>query len=124
MHVVGYSSIYKYSVVKYLRENIGQERCIKKWGYACLAGTADSRDQQAAAVDPRLPTLPKHKQYNKTEINNHDHIMICTSRMIWHFNATKITHKFYYILNEAFPKAINYLAYLMQHKGIQVAKQL
>ena len=42
----------QYSVVKYLRENIGQERCTKKWGYACLAGTADSRDQQAAVVDP------------------------------------------------------------------------
>ena len=88
MHVVGYSSIFQrlermqYYVVKYLRENIGQERCTKKWGYACLAGTADSRDQQAAVVDPRLPTLPKHKQYNKTEINNHDHIMIYTSRMI------------------------------------------
>ena len=43
MHVVGYSSILpkdwkrmQYSVVKYLRENMGQERCTKKWGYACL----------------------------------------------------------------------------------------
>ena len=88
MHVVGYSSIYKdwkrmqYSVIKYLRENIGQERCTKKWGYACLAGIAGSWDQQAAVVDPRFLILPKHKQYNKTEINNHDHFMICTSRMI------------------------------------------
>ena len=68
MHVVGYSSILpkdwkhmQYSVVKYLRENIGQERCTKKWGYACLAGIADSRDQRFAVVEPRLPTLPKHK---------------------------------------------------------------
>ena len=39
----------------------------KKVGYACLAGTADSRDQQAAVVDPRFPILPKHKQYNRSE---------------------------------------------------------
>ena len=87
MRVVGYSSILpkdwkrmQYSVVKYLRENIGQERCTKKWGYACLAGIADSRDQRFAVVEPQLPTLPKHKQYNKTQINNHKHIMICTIR--------------------------------------------
>ena len=79
MHVVGYSSILpkdwkrmQYYVVKYLRENIGQERCTKKWDYACLAGIADSRDQRIALVEPRLPTLPKHKQDNKPQINNQE----------------------------------------------------
>ena len=74
MQLVGYSNTAKrhwnrmqYCGGKYLGENIGQERCTKKWGYACLAGTGSSRDQQAAAVDPRFPILPKHKQYNKTE---------------------------------------------------------
>ena len=55
---------------KYLGENIGQERCTKKWIYACLVSTADSRDQRSAVVEPRLPTLPIHKQNNKTQINN------------------------------------------------------
>ena len=70
----------QYCVVKYLRENIGQERCTKKWGYACLAGIADSRDQRFVVVEPRLPTLPKHKQYNETQINNHKHFMTCKNR--------------------------------------------
>ena len=55
---------------KYLRENIGQERCSKKGVYACLAGTADSRDQRSIVVEPRLPTVPIHKQDNKAQINN------------------------------------------------------
>ena len=57
-------------VVKYLRENIGQEICSKKGIYACLAGIAGSRDQRSVAVKPRLPTLPIHKQNNKAQINN------------------------------------------------------
>ena len=55
----------QYSVAKYLRENIGQERCTKKGIYACLVGTADSRDQRSAVVEPRLLTLLIYKQNNK-----------------------------------------------------------
>ena len=51
-------------------KNIGQERCTKKWIYAFLVGTAGSRDQRSAIVEPRLPTLPIHKQNNKAQINN------------------------------------------------------
>ena len=54
-------------VVKYLRENIGQERCTKKGIYACLADVAGSRDQRGIDVEPRLPTLPIHKQINKAQ---------------------------------------------------------
>ena len=78
MQLVGYSNIYQktlesYAILwwrKYLRENIGQERCSKKGIYACLVGTAGSRDQRGTAVEPRLPTLPIHKQDKKTQINN------------------------------------------------------
>ena len=72
MQLVGYSNTAKdignecnIMVVKYLGENIGQERCRKKGIYACLADVAGSRDQRSTAVEPRLPTLPIHKP-NKT----------------------------------------------------------
>ena len=55
---------------KYLRENIGQERCSKKGVYAFLAGTAGTRDQRSIVVEPRLPTLSIHKPNNKAQINN------------------------------------------------------
>ena len=57
-------------VVKYLRENIGQDRCTKKWIYACLVGTADSRGQRSGVAGPRFPILPIHQQHNKAQINN------------------------------------------------------
>ena len=60
-------------VVKYLRENIGQERCTKKGIYACLVDTDGSRDQLGTAVEHRLPTLPIYKQINKAQINNQKH---------------------------------------------------
>ena len=86
MHVVGYSSIYKRLEMhaifcgKIFEGKHRSREMHKEVGLRLPCGTADSRDQQAAVVDPRLPILPKQKQYNKTEINNHDHIMICTSK--------------------------------------------
>ena len=78
MQLVGYSNndqktLELYAIlswIKYLRENIGQERCSKKGVYACLAGIASSRDQRSVAVEPRFPTQPIHKQNNKAPINN------------------------------------------------------
>jgi hypothetical protein len=55
----------QYYVGKYLGENIGQERCTKKGINACLAGNADSRNQRSAVLEPRLPTLPIHKQITR-----------------------------------------------------------
>ena len=60
-----------YDGEKYLGENIGQERCTKKWIYACLVSTANSRDQRSAVVEPRLPTPPIPKPNKKAQINNH-----------------------------------------------------
>ena len=76
-------------VVKYLRENIGQDRCTKKWIYACLVGTADSKVQRSAVVEPRLPILPIHKQNNKAQINNQKACDNAQSEMLCHLNATK-----------------------------------
>ena len=42
----------------------------RKWIYACLVGTADSKVQRSAVVEPRLPILPIHKPNNKAQINN------------------------------------------------------
>ena len=44
----------------------------KEGDLACLAGTADSKDQRSAVVETLLPTLPKHKQDNKPQINNQE----------------------------------------------------
>ena len=65
-------------VVKYLGENIGQDRCTKKGIYAYLVSTADSRVQRSAVVEPRLPILPIHKQINKAQINNQNHVKFTT----------------------------------------------
>ena len=76
-------------VVKYLRENIAQERCTKKGIYACLAGIAGSRAQRSAAVKPRLPTLPIHKQINKAQINNPKTCGNAQPEMLCQVNAAK-----------------------------------
>ena len=69
MHVVGYSSILpkdwkrmQYSMVKYLRENMGQERCTKKWGYACLVAAKVVEICRRTLV--ALQLLDLTKQYN------------------------------------------------------------
>ena len=75
-------------MVKYLGKNTGQERCTKKWIYACLVSTADSRVQRSAVVVPRLPILPIHKQSNKAQINNQQPNDNAQTEMIRQVNAT------------------------------------
>ena len=76
MQLVGYSNtnqktLESYAIIswrKYLRENIGSERCSKKGIYACLAGIGGSSTVlRTAVVAPQFPVLLKRKQYNKKQ---------------------------------------------------------
>ena len=97
MQLVGYSNTAQKTLEsnailwwrKYLRENIGQERCTKKGIYGCLVGTADSRVQRSDVVEPHLPILPIHKQNNKAQINNQKTCGNAQPEMLCHVNATK-----------------------------------
>ena len=77
MQLVGYSNIYpkdfgiecNIMVVKYLRENIGQEVCTRKGIYACLVDVRGSRDRQSIVVALKLLDLSVHNN-NEKETNN------------------------------------------------------
>ena len=75
MQLVGYSNadqkiLESYAIlywIKYLRENIGSERCSKKGVYACLGIGGSSIVLHSAVVALQLLVLPKRKQYNKKQ---------------------------------------------------------
>ena len=57
-------------VVKYLGENIGQERCTKKGIYACLVPAKVVEIRRRTLVALQLLDLPKHNNNGRNTINN------------------------------------------------------
>ena len=57
-------------VVKYLRENIGQEICSKKGIYACLVAAKVVEIRRRILVALQLLDLPKHNNNERNTINN------------------------------------------------------
>ena len=75
MHVIGYSNVAQKTLEsnKILWWQIFRGKKLVKidsqrsGNTSCLVGTAGSRDQCSAVLEPRLPTLPIHKQITRHE---------------------------------------------------------